>query len=108
MSSPFGLPHCIQRETLYNGLNIATKQVVYVSANGAILSKTYNEAYEILERIASNNFQWANVGSNLGKKTRGVLEVDALSSINAQLASVTNILQNLALGQDSMIIDNIT
>ena len=38
-----------------------------------------------------------------GKKTRGVLEVDAFSSINAQLASVTNILQNLAFGQGSMI-----
>ena len=50
-----GLPHCIQMETFYNGLNIATKQVVDASANGAILSKTYNEAYEILERIASNN-----------------------------------------------------
>ena len=97
-----GLPHCIQMETFYNGLNIATKQVVDASANESILSKTYNEAYEILERIASNNCQWADVRSNPGKKTRGVLEVDALSSINAQLASVTNILQNLALGQGSM------
>ena len=52
-----GLPHCIQMETFYNGLSIATKQVVDASANGAILSKTYNEAYEILERIASNNCQ---------------------------------------------------
>ncbi|XP_022960432.1 uncharacterized protein LOC111461168 [Cucurbita moschata] len=98
-----GLPHCIQMETFYNGLNIATKQVVDASANGAMLSKTYNEAYEILERIASNNCQWADVRSNPGKKTRGVLEVDALSSINAQLASVTNILQNLAFGQGTMI-----
>ena len=38
---------------------------------------------------------------NPGKKVRGVLEVDALTSINAQLASMTNILQNLALGQGS-------
>ena len=52
-----GLPHCIQMETFYNGLNIATKQVVDASANRAILSKTYKEAYEILERIASNNCQ---------------------------------------------------
>ena len=36
------------------------------------------------------------------KKTQGVLEVDDLTSINAQLASVNNILQNLALRQDSM------
>ena len=97
-----GLPHCIQMETFYHGLNIATKHVVDASANGAILSKTYNEAYEILERITSNNFQWADVRSNQGNKTQRVLEVDALSSIKAQLASVTNILQNLALGQDSM------
>jgi len=97
-----GLPNCIQMETFYHGLNIATKQVVGASANGPILSKTYNEAYEILERIASNNCQWADVRSNPGKKTRGVLEVDVLSSINAQLASVTNILQNLALGHGSM------
>ena len=62
-----------------------------------------HEAYEILERIASNNCQWADLRSNPGRKTRGVLEVDALSSINAQLASVINILQTLALGQDSMI-----
>ncbi|XP_023532393.1 uncharacterized protein LOC111794553 [Cucurbita pepo subsp. pepo] len=89
-------------ETFYHGLNIATKHVVDASANGAILSKTYNEAYEILERITSNNFQWADVRSNQGNKTQRVLEVDALSSIKAQLASVTNILQNLALGQDSM------
>ena len=93
----------IQMETFYHGLNIVTKQVVDVSAHGTILSKTYNEAYEILKRIASNNCQWADVRSNSGKKTQGVLEVDALSSINAQLASVTNILQNLAFGQGSMI-----
>ena len=40
----------------YNELNISTKQVVDASANGAILSKTSSEAYEILERIASNKF----------------------------------------------------
>ena len=79
-------------ETFYDGLNIATKQVVDASTNGAILSKTYNEAYEIWKRIASNNCQWADVRSNPGKKTRGVLEVDALSFINVQLALVTNIL----------------
>ena len=93
----YGSPHFIQMETFYNGLNIAIKQVVDGSANRAILSKTSNEAYEILERITSNNCQWADVRSNLGKKTRGVLEVEALSFINAQLTLMTNILQNLAL-----------
>lgn len=26
--------------------------------NRALLSKSYNEAYDILERIANNNYQW--------------------------------------------------
>ncbi|KAA3473403.1 transcription factor MYB34 [Gossypium australe] len=43
-------------ETFYNGLNARMKIVVDVSTNGAFLSKSYNEAYEILERISSNNY----------------------------------------------------
>ena len=31
--------------------------MVDASANMALLSKSYNEAYEILERIANNNYQ---------------------------------------------------
>ena len=40
------------------GLNPSTKLMVNASANRALLSKSYNEAYEILERIANNNYQW--------------------------------------------------
>ena len=52
-----GILHCIQMETFYNGLNAHTKMVVDASANGALLSKSYNEAYEIIETIATNNYQ---------------------------------------------------
>jgi len=31
--------------------------MVNASVNGAILSKSYKKAYEIIERIASNNYQ---------------------------------------------------
>ena len=64
--SHHGLPHCIQIEIFYSGLNIATKKMVDASANGAISSKTYNETYEILERLTFTNYQWADVRSNLG------------------------------------------
>lgn len=35
-----GIPHCIQLETFYNGLNAYTRMVVDASANGALLSKS--------------------------------------------------------------------
>ena len=39
-----GIPHCIQLETFYNGLNAHTRLMVDASANGAIFSQSYNEA----------------------------------------------------------------
>ncbi|XP_062103150.1 uncharacterized protein LOC133814170 [Humulus lupulus] len=93
-----GIPHCIQMETFYNGLNAASRMVLDASANGAILSKSYNEAFEILERIASNNYQWSNTRAPTSRKVAGVLEVDALTTLAAQMALMTNILKNMSMG----------
>ncbi|XP_030497803.2 uncharacterized protein LOC115713460 [Cannabis sativa] len=93
-----GIPHCIQLETFYNGLNAASRMVLDASANGAILSKSYNEAFEILERIASNNYQWSTNRAHTSRKVAGVLEVDALTALTAQMASMTNILKNMNMG----------
>ncbi|KAM6558679.1 hypothetical protein CsatA_027919 [Cannabis sativa] len=93
-----GIPHCIQLETFYNGLNAASRMVLDASANGAILSKSYNEAFEILERIASTNYQWSTNRAPTSRKVAGVLEVDALTALTAQMASMTNILKNMNMG----------
>ena len=39
-----GIPHWIQMETFYNGLNGQTRTIVDATAGGAILAKSYNEA----------------------------------------------------------------
>lgn len=51
-----GIPHCIQMETFYKGLNAHTIMVVDASTNEVLLAKSYNEAYEILKRISNNNY----------------------------------------------------
>ncbi|KAA3483811.1 Retrotransposon gag protein [Gossypium australe] len=48
-----GIPYYIQLESFYNGLNAYMRMVVDASANGALLSKSYKEAYKIMERIAT-------------------------------------------------------
>ena len=58
MCPHYGIPCCIQLETFYNWLNLCTRLMVDASANRAMLSKSYTESYEILERIANNNYQW--------------------------------------------------
>ena len=51
-----GIPCCVQLETFYNRLNPITRLMVDALTNGALLSKYYTEAYEILERIANSNY----------------------------------------------------
>ncbi|XP_062089545.1 uncharacterized protein LOC133796079 [Humulus lupulus] len=92
------IPHCIQMETFYNGLNAHTRMAVDASANGALLAKSYNEAYEILERISNNNYQWPTTRAPTGRKVVGVHEVDALTSLATQVSSMSNILKNMSVG----------
>lgn len=63
--------------------------------NGAVLSKSFNEAYEIIEKIASNSYQREPNQAAIGCKVAGVHEVDALTSLAAQVSSMSPILKNL-------------
>ncbi|KAH9801445.1 hypothetical protein KPL71_001039 [Citrus sinensis] len=87
-----GIPCCIQLETFYNGLNLSTRLMVDASANGALLSKSYTEAYEILERIDNNNYQWPSARQPVARGSAGVHSIDAITALSAQATSLTNML----------------
>ncbi|KAA3463938.1 Retrotransposon gag protein [Gossypium australe] len=82
-----GILHCIQLETIYNGLNAHIRFVVDASTNRVLLLKSYNEAYEVIEKIASNNYQWMTNQVALGRRVVGVHEVEALTLLSAQVAA---------------------
>ena len=44
--------------TFYNGLRNATRTVIDASAGGSLMKKTTDQAYEILEDVATNTNQW--------------------------------------------------
>ena len=90
-------------ETFYNGLNGQTRTIVDAAANGALLAKTYNEAYEILERMATNNYQWPTERLN-ARKAAGLHEVDAITALSAQVSSLTNMIKtmNMSAGVNSV------
>ncbi|KAH9668539.1 hypothetical protein KPL70_021450 [Citrus sinensis] len=90
-----GIPCCIQLETFYNELNPSTRLLVDTSANGALLSKSYTEAYEILERIANNNYQWPSTRQPVARGTTGVHNIDAITALSAQVTSLTNMVKTM-------------
>ena len=49
------------------------------ASNGALMSKTYNEAYVLLEIMASNNYQWPTERVPAGRRIAGVHEVSHFS-----------------------------
>ena len=72
--------------------------MVDASANGALLSKSYTEAYEILERIANNNYQWPSTRQPVARGTTGVHNIDAITALSAQVTSLTNMVKAMTLG----------
>ncbi|XP_062100331.1 uncharacterized protein LOC133806221 [Humulus lupulus] len=81
-----GIPHCIQMETFYNGLNAHTRMVVDASVNGALLAKSYNE------RPTSRLYT--------GRKVAGIHDVDAITSLAAQVSSISNMLKTMNMGMN--------
>ena len=67
--------------------------MVDASANGALLSKSYTEAYEILERIGNNNYQWPSSRQPAVKRLAGVHNIDAITTLLAQVTSLTNMVK---------------
>ena len=59
--------------------------MVDASANEALLSKSYTEAYEILERITNNNSQWPSTRQIVARKAVGVYNIDAITTLLAQV-----------------------
>ena len=63
------------------------------SVGGALLKKSYAEAYDLIESIAANSYQWPTTRVNSAKKVAGVHELNKVSALSAQISSLTNMLK---------------
>ncbi|MCQ7582467.1 hypothetical protein NP174_23290, partial [Salmonella enterica] len=53
------------------------------------MSKTAEEAQQLLEEMACNNFQWPNERSMV-RRVAGVNEVDPIAALSAQVSALSN------------------
>ncbi|KAI3472480.1 hypothetical protein Pfo_031183 [Paulownia fortunei] len=82
-----GLPNWLQVQTFYNGLSGLTRTLVDAAAGGALMGKTHEEAYDLIETMTANAYQWPS-GKITPKKVFGVHDVDALATLTAQVAAI--------------------
>ena len=83
-----GLPVWLQVQTFYNGLNEPTKQNVDAAAGGSLSNKTPTQAHDLIEEMATNNYQWHTVRGKVGRQS-GVHQVDATTALAAQVELLT-------------------
>ncbi|XP_071900972.1 uncharacterized protein [Coffea arabica] len=55
-----GLSDWLVVQIFYNGLTYSTKTHVDVAAGEALMGKTAEEAQQLIEEMAANNYKWAN------------------------------------------------
>ena len=70
-------------ETFYNGLLPPTQLMLDAYVGGALLNKSYTEAYDLIESIAMNSYQWPTSRINSMKKVAGVHELGDVSALTA-------------------------
>lgn len=81
-----GIPKWMQVEIFCDGLHGSTRVSIDAAA-GAIMAKSFDEAYQLLETMA-NNYQWPMTRSD-PPKTPGNLELNAVTTLTAQVSALT-------------------
>ncbi|XP_070024629.1 uncharacterized protein [Nicotiana sylvestris] len=77
--------------TFIEGIHSETKIVVDATAGGQVLEKSFDEIYALLNRFSKSNPDWqGEMGRHTVQKSAGVLELDVVSALSTQIATLTN------------------
>ena len=82
------LTRWMQVHTFYNGLRNATRTVIDASAGGALMKKTTDQTYEILEDAATNTNQWPREKTT-HVKAMGGTDNEVLNNLVNHVAQLT-------------------
>ena len=65
---------------IYNGLGDSARTIIDASAGGALMKKTTNQAYEILEDITTDTNQWPR-DKLAPRKSMAGADIEVLSNL---------------------------
>ena len=82
------LTRWMQVHTFYNGLRNATRTMIDASVGGALMKKTTDQAYEILEDAATNTNQWPREKATPVKAVGGT-DNEVLNNLVNHVAQLT-------------------
>lgn len=101
-----GLEEWLIIHTFYNGLLYITKMNLSVAVGGALMDKPYDEAYELIENMAQNHFQWGGERAAAKKSTpkSGMYEVNGIDRVNAKVDALTQKIESLTITPAAIVV----
>ncbi|KAL4342509.1 hypothetical protein GQ457_08G024560 [Hibiscus cannabinus] len=96
-----GFNDWMQVEIFYQGVNTPTRMMLDAAANGTSLDKSAEEAFEILERLASNDYQYPSNRRELVRQNTEIMAHDQTNAMAAQLAELTSIVKTLQKSKET-------
>jgi len=76
-------------QAFYNGVTQSMRSTVDAVAGGTLMSKTKDEAYNLIKEIALNNFQWSTERTE-PKPVGGKHEVDGITLLSVKVDAMTH------------------
>jgi len=89
-----GLQKWMTIQIFCNVVTQPVRSVIDAAADGNLLNMTEDEAYNLIEKMALNNFQWF-IKRGQPKPVGGKLEVDALTLLSAKVDAMTQRLDRM-------------
>lgn len=85
--------------TFYDGLSYNTKLNIDAAAGSAIMDKQYEEAYQLIENMAQNHYQWEGERASIEKPKPkgGMYEVSGIDHVNAKVDALTQKIESLTI-----------
>ncbi|KAL4319610.1 hypothetical protein GQ457_18G010330 [Hibiscus cannabinus] len=96
-----GFNDWMQVEIFYQGMYTPTRMMLDAAANGTILDKSAEEAFEILERLASNDYQYPSNRRELVRQNTEIMAHDQTNAMEAQLVELTSIVKTLQKSKET-------
>ncbi|XP_062105799.1 uncharacterized protein LOC133817326 [Humulus lupulus] len=97
-----GIEKLMLVHNFYNGLCGTTRAIIDAASGGAFMSKSDTEAHEFLEDMAMNNHQWSDKRATNNRKGVGVHELDAITTLTTQVASLSKQLQQTTVSANAI------
>ncbi|XP_031275291.1 uncharacterized protein LOC116133741 [Pistacia vera] len=80
----------VDTESLYEAWESEVRNMINAAAGGTLCKKTPKQAYELMEEMASNSYQWPIERLPVRRKL-GVHNIDAITTLAAQMQALNKI-----------------